>query len=143
MKLIDQKLLKFLIVGVINTIFGCGIMFVLYNLFNVSYWISSACNYILGGILSFFLNKHFTFQNKQKSIKQILLFIIILVICYLIAYIGAKKIIYLLLQNKSESIKGNVSLCLGMILYTGLNYLGQRVIVFNEKPKMEESEKCK
>ena len=80
----DKKLLKFLIVGVANTLVGAGLMFLLYNVFGCSYWISSACNYIVGGILSFFLNKFFTFQNKQKSAKQILFFIALLVVCYLI-----------------------------------------------------------
>ena len=67
MKLIDIKLGKFLIVGVVNTLIGAGLMFVLYNLAHWSYWVSSACNYIAGGIVSFFLNKYFTFKNKDRS----------------------------------------------------------------------------
>ena len=59
--LFDAKLWKFLLVGVINTLVGTGIMFGLYNLSNCSYWVSSAANYVLTSILSFFLNKHFTF----------------------------------------------------------------------------------
>lgn len=38
-KLIDITTIKFLIVGVINTLVGTGVMFVLYNFFSVSYWI--------------------------------------------------------------------------------------------------------
>ena len=71
MKLIDDKLVKFLIVGGVNTAVGAGVMFLLYNLGHCSYWISSACNYIVGGVVSFFLNKYFTFKNTQKSFKQI------------------------------------------------------------------------
>ena len=56
--LFDAKLWKFLLVGVINTLVGTGIMFGLYNLANCSYWVSSAANYVLTSILSFFLNKH-------------------------------------------------------------------------------------
>ena len=63
MKIIDEKLFKFLLVGVINTIVGAGIMFLLYNFFGFSYWISSVCNYIFGGILSFFLNKFFIIRE--------------------------------------------------------------------------------
>lgn len=40
--LFDAKLWKFLLVGVINTLVGTGIMFGLYNLANCSYWVSSA-----------------------------------------------------------------------------------------------------
>lgn len=53
--LVDGKLLKFIIVGVINTLVGSAIMFGLYNFAGCSYWISSAANYILTSILSFFL----------------------------------------------------------------------------------------
>ena len=34
--------------------------------------------------------------------------------------------------NQSENIKDNVALFLGMCLYTGLNYIGQRLVVFRE-----------
>ncbi len=144
MRFVDQKLLKFLLVGIINTIVGCGLMFLLYNVFNISYWISSVCNYIFGGICSFFLNKYFTFQNKQKSFKQVLFFILNLALCYLIAYIGAKKLIEFLLNSTSfsEKNKGNIALLTGMILYTILNYLGQRIFVFAEKKcEIQRSEK--
>ena len=140
MNLVDKKLLKFLIVGVVNTCFGAGIMFLLYNVFDVSYWVSSACNYILGGILSFFLNKFFTFNNKQKSFRQVLYFVITLVICYLISYVVAKKIIYLIFLQCNEKLKGNIALICGMCLYTLLNYIGQRFIVFSDKEvKMEKT----
>ena len=138
MKLIDIKLLKFLLVGIANTIVGCGIMFLLYNVAGVSYWISSACNYVAGGILSYFLNKYFTFQNKQKSFKQIVLFILNLAVCYFVAYFCAKKAVYFLLSNSSEKLRGNIALLSGMCLYTGLNYIGQRLLVFNSKTENQE-----
>ena len=131
-KLIDVKLVKFLIVGVVNTAIGAGVMFVLYNLAHCSYWVSSACNYIVGGVVSFFLNKYFTFKNTQKSLKQIRLFVFNLAVCYIAAYILAKWMIYRMLVNQSENIKDNIALFLGMCLYTGLNYIGQRLVVFRE-----------
>ena len=135
MKVIDVKLFKFLFVGVINTVFGAGIMFVLYNLFGVSYWISSICNYVFGGILSFFLNKFFTFQNNQKSVKQIVLFALTVLTCYLIAYIGAKNLVYAILKNKSDKLLDNIAMLSGMCVYTALNYIAQRFIVFRENEK--------
>ena len=62
--LVDGKLLKFIIVGVINTLVGSAIMFGLYNFAGCSYWISSAANYILTSILSFFFNKYFNLKIK-------------------------------------------------------------------------------
>lgn len=131
MKLIDIKLLKFLIVGIVNTLAGAGIMFLLYNLAHCSYWVSSVCNYIAGGIISFFLNKYFTFKNTQKSVKQIMFFILNLAVCYVLAYFLAKWMVYKMFIEQSEKIKDNIAMIFGMILYTGLNYLGQRLLVFN------------
>lgn len=129
-KYIDVTTIKFLVVGIVNTIVGTGLMFILYNCFAVSYWISSAANYIVGSIVSYFLNKYFTFQNKEKSMKQILRFVINIALCYLIAYGAAKPIISYVLSGMTEKIKGNVAMLAGMCLFVVLNYLGQRWFVF-------------
>ena len=57
-KFFDPSMLRFLLVGVVNTLVGAGIMFLLYNLAGCSYWLSSAANYIVGGVVSYFLNKY-------------------------------------------------------------------------------------
>lgn len=143
MLLLDKQLLKFLLVGIANTLVGCGLMFILYNCFGISYWFSSACNYLTGGILSYFLNKYFTFQNKQKSLKQVIYFIVNLAICYFLAYFIAKKSVYFILSTQSEKFRDNVALLSGMCIYTALNYLGQRLIVFNHKENSTKNEALK
>ena len=65
-KVIDWVTIKFLIVGVINTLVGTSVMFVCYNVFHTGYWIASAMNYIIGSIVSFFLNKYFTFKSGKS-----------------------------------------------------------------------------
>lgn len=70
-KLIDKTVYKFLFVGVINTLVGTGVMFLLYNLAKFPYWPSVCANYLCGGSVSYFLNKHFTFQNKERSWAQV------------------------------------------------------------------------
>lgn len=129
-KLFDKTMWKFLLVGVVNTIVGCGTMFLLYNLAHCSYWLSSAANYVVGGIVSFFLNKYFTFQNKGWSWKQVGKFILNVSVCYLLAYGLAKPLVLALLSGQSVSIQENVAMLVGMCLYTGLNYLGQRFFAF-------------
>ena len=65
-KLFDVKFWKFILVGAANTVVGAGIMFLFYNVFHLSYWISSAANYVVGSILSYFLNKYFTFRQRPS-----------------------------------------------------------------------------
>ena len=136
--LIDAKLLKFIIVGVINTLVGMAIMLGLYNLAGCSYWVSSAANYILTSILSYFLNKYFTFQNKEKSLGQVLRFIINIAVCYLLAYGIAKPLTLAVLAGFGEKVQTNIAMLVGMCLFTALNYIGQRLFAFKKtKPKEE------
>lgn len=126
----DITFWKFIIVGVVNTLFGSLIMFFLYNFAHCNYWISSAANYFFGSILSYFLNKNFTFKNKGKSLKVILKFICNISICYIVAYGVAKPVVRSLLASSPVSIQDNLSMLVGMGLFIILNYIGQRFFTF-------------
>lgn len=126
----DKTFMKFAIVGIINTIVGTTIMFVFYNVFHFDYWFSSASNYFFGSIVSYFLNKHFTFQFHEKGWHSLLRFTINIVICYLLAYGIAKPLMKWIMSDFSVSIQENVSMLLGMILFVAFNYLGQRFFAF-------------
>ena len=131
-RLLDKTFWKFIIVGVINTLFGTAIMFVFYNVFHLSYWISSASNYFFGSILSFFLNKHFTFQNHSKGPEVVLKFILNIVVCYAVAYGLAKPLVRWMLSGATTVIQDNVAMLAGMCLFVALNYFGQRFFAFKE-----------
>jgi len=129
-KLLDQSFVRFLIVGVINTVVGTTIMFTLYNVFHQSYWVSSFANYFLTSILSFFLNKYFTFSAKEWSWKQVVRFAVNIAVCYTLAYGMAKPLVKLMLKGQSARISDNVAMLVGMVLFTLLNYFGQRFFAF-------------
>lgn len=129
-RFIDSTVFRFLLVGIINTLVGCGTMFLLYNLAGCSYWLSSAANYLVGGIVSFFLNKYFTFQNHERSWKQAVRFAVNVVVCYLLAYGCAKPLVLCMLAGQAVNVQENVAMLVGMCLYTLLNYFGQRFFAF-------------
>ena len=132
-KLIDKTTLRFILVGVINTLVGTSIMFLMYNLLHASYWLSSAANYIVGSVVSYFLNKYFTFKNTEKSLGQILKFALNIALCYLLAYGIAKPLVAYVLSPFSVTIKENAAMLAGMCLFVGFNYIGQRFVVFKNK----------
>lgn len=127
---LDITMLKFIIVGVINTLVGTAIMFTAYNVLHFGYWISSALNYILASILSYFLNKYFTFQNKNKSVKVVLKFALNIAVCYLIAYGIAKPFTAWALRGFGQTIQDNGAMLVGMCLFVAVNYFGQRFFAF-------------
>lgn len=133
------KILRFIIVGVINTLVGAAIMFGLYNLVGASYWVSSAANYILASILSFVLNKKFTFRHEGETVKSGLRFAVNIVVCYLVAYGIAKPCASVLIgaagygNGTDHIIQENAAMLIGMCLFVGLNYIGQRIFVFRDR----------
>ena len=135
MSVFDMKLLKFMLVGIINTIVGATIMFSLYNWVHLNYWVSSFCNYFLTSILSFFLNKYFTFGVKQWSVFMIIAFILTIIFSYLIAYGISKPVVNFILKDSPLKMRENIALLTGMCFFTGINYLGQRFVVFKTKNK--------
>ncbi len=132
-KFFDPSMLRFLLVGVVNTLVGAGIMFLLYNLAGCSYWLSSAANYIVGGVVSYFLNKYYTFKNTERSWKQVLRFVLNVAVCWLLAYGIAKPLALRLLAGFDEKLQTNAAMLAGLCLYTALNYLGQRFFAFRAK----------
>ena len=132
-KFFDPSMLRFLLVGVVNTLVGAGIMFLLYNLAGCSYWLSSAANYIVGGVVSYFLNKYYTFKNTERSWKQVLRFALNVAACWLLAYGIAKPLALRLLAGFDEKLQTNAAMLAGLCLYTALNYLGHRFFAFRAK----------
>lgn len=130
----DKSFVRFVVVGVINTIVGTTIMFVFYNVFHFGYWFSSISNYVLASILSYFLNKYYTFKNKGKGWKPVLRFAVNIGICYLIAFGLAKPFVrwslYQLGSDLSVSWIENIAMLFGSGLFVAINYLGQRFFAF-------------
>lgn len=143
----DIKFWKFILVGVLNTIVGTGLQFLLYNLTALNtlretgVLIASAVSYILASIMSYFLNKYFTFKNKEKGIKPVLKFTVNIAVCYGIAYGIAIPLINRLCDMwqltmfgwSVETFAANFSMVVGSCLFVACNYIGQRFFAFKEK----------
>lgn len=131
-KLLDKTALRFVLVGIINTLVGTSVMFLAYNLLHWGYWLSSAANYIVGSIVSYFLNKYYTFQCQERSWQVVVRFILNISVCYLIAYGIAKPLAFRCLSGFPVSIQENAALLVGMCLFIAVNYVGQRFFVFTK-----------
>jgi len=133
-KVFDKTFITFLVVGMINTLFGTTIMFVLYNVFGCSYWASSFCDYLFGSILSFFLNKHLTFHYQGYDWKSIVKFALNIIICYLIAYSLALPLTKLALESMhfSKIVVENIAMLVGTCLFMLINYIGQKFFAFKK-----------
>ena len=89
-------------------------------------------NYTIGSVVSFFLNKRFTFHHKGSDWKVIVKFVVNIAVCYLIAYGVAKPLMARILSGTTKTIQENGAMLVGMCIFVGVNYLSQRFIVFKQ-----------
>ena len=88
-----MQFIRFIFIGVINTITGLGAIYLLMY-FGLSNYMSNFIGYIIGLLISFFLNKYYVFKNYSDKNSTYLQFIKFLVI-FLIAYIGNLFTLYI------------------------------------------------
>lgn len=120
--IIDKKLVKYLCVGILNTIVGFGIIFLL-MFFGVNPEISNLIGYAIGIIFSYVMNKFFTFESKNRSKKEFIKFILAMLTAYILNFITLKICLGLSINPYfSQIISGGV--------YTVSGYLLSRFWVF-------------
>ena len=131
-KLFDVSMLKFLLVGVGNTLLSTVLMFALEGL---GYWPSTAIAYVAGAVMSFFLNKRFTFHSDEVLWKAAVKFAVNVAVCYVVGYGLARLVMGALSPlNPLPAIWWErLSKLVGMGLYTVLNSFGQRFFAFRRR----------
>ena len=144
-KFFDIKFWKFLLVGVLNTLVGEGLVFLSLNVFgwkNFGWGPGAAAvlGVVVGSIVSFFLNKYFTFKNNEKSWGQVLRFILNIGVCLLIRVIiatavseGCKAASLSMFGMDVNTFAANMSWIIGAGMFVVCNYIGQRFFAFKEK----------
>lgn len=131
-KFLDASIPKFLLVGVGNTLLSAVLMFLLEDL---GYWASSAIAYVAGAVMSFFLNRSFTFKSQEALGASAVKFAVNVALCYVLAFAIAQPVGGWLLG--AFGVEGiwleRLTKLGGMGLYTLLNYFGQRFFAFRKK----------
>ncbi|BDF67393.1 hypothetical protein CE91St43_13650 [Oscillospiraceae bacterium] len=130
-KLIDASVPKFLLVGVGNTLLSMVLMFALEDL---GYWPSTAIAYVAGAVMSFFLNRRFTFKSEEAFGRSAVKFALNVAVCYVLAYGIAQPLGGLILGfTPLDAVwRERLTKLGGMGLYTILNYFGQRFFAFKK-----------
>jgi putative flippase GtrA len=120
----DKTFLKFVTVGVFNTLLGYATIMLFYHLVGLKYSTSYLLSYIIGFIISFFLNKHFVFESKKNRYKEFLKFLTAFGVSYYISYLALKFIV------EHNLIPTDIAFFAGMVVYSTLFYLLNRFITF-------------
>ncbi len=131
---------RFMIVGLINTLVGLTIMYGLCHLANQSYWLSTFIGNSVGAVVSFNLNRSFTFKNNGSIQKSIIKFLLVILFCYFISYHLGTLLVDWSIKDRMDysiSFQTDLAILLSTAIYTITNYFCQKQFVF----RMEENKK--
>jgi len=139
-KLFSAPIIRFAMVGALNTLVGAAIMFGSYNLLGIPKEIAELLNYTLTSVMSFFINKSFTFRDRESVNVWTYAwkFALVIIVCYFFAFLPEKLIMAKLFVEKSEALRGNVSMVVHNVSFFILNYIGQRFFAFPKKKQTGE-----
>lgn len=125
-KMFSYQQFRFLFVGGLNTVFGYGIYALLIFL-NVNMYLSNLTSTVLGVCHSYLWNRYFTFKSKDKALGEILRFISVYIISFLISnavlYIFAKRL------GIDKYIVGIINIC----FTTVISWFGHKYFSFKKK----------
>lgn len=121
--MIDAKLVRFLLVGVVNTLFGQSVIW--FSMWALGFGIvaANALGYGCGIVLSFVLNRNWTFNHDGSQVAALLRFLAVNACAYVANLLVVVAVYHL-------GVSGYVAQLSGAPFYTLIGYLGSRFIVF-------------
>jgi len=126
-----KSFIKFLMVGALNTCIGLGMTYILLEGVHLSYWVSTCLGNGCGALISFFLNRRFTFKSQVSFIRGGFRFFLVVLTCYFSSYQLGLYLSNWVLGGTDIAIQNEVAVLLGSGFYTVSNFFGQRWFVFS------------
>lgn len=138
----DKSLLFFLAVGLLNTVITqIGSQLLLRPVSDLwgpaaGYWIPTSLLFALTSVISFGLNRKYSFKSKAPLGQSILRFSLVIIVCYLIGF-GLSDLVVpafmgAVFPQVSTEWVTRIAILGAQVIFTGLNYIGQRLWAFKE-----------
>ncbi len=129
------QLLRYAVVGVMNTLLTLVIIFVCKSLLGVNPWLANAIGYVAGFINSFLWNKLWVFRSNNAMMGEAVKFCMGFLLCYLLQFAATWLITEQTALGDMEwvifgfTISGyGVATLLGMVVYTLANFVFNRLV---------------
>lgn len=115
---------RFLLVGFANTALGYAVIFSCMYLGGLMPELSNVIGYLVGLMVSYFLNRNFTFRSSQQRSTEFVRFFIV----FLTAYTA--NITALVVLVRSLMVHAALSQVIAGVIYIGTSYLLNKHYVF-------------
>lgn len=149
---VRKEFISYCLVGVANTIVGLSTAYVFLNVFLSSYIISVAAAYVAGIIVSFFLNKKYTFNNNSNNNLQLFVrFVFAMLPSYIISYYFGYHVIQIIVDanifnhilinlskftgSEIARLTDNMAVLMSMAIYLVLGFSVNKLVIFKQKNK--------
>lgn len=120
------EMFRYILVGIINTGLGYAIIFSCMYIFGMGPAVSNFMGYGAGIVVSYFLNKFFTFKSKSKTTSEAVKFVAVFAVAY-----SANLVALMLLITLFNIHQGLAQLVAGAI-YILLSYILNKRYVFQQ-----------
>ena len=117
---------RFLLVGFFNTFLGYAVIFSCMYLTELSPEFSNILGYSIGLLVSYLLNKHYTFRSSLNWHRELIRFLLVFCIAYAANF--AILIALIRLMGVHEAIG---QICAGVV-YVVVSYLLNKIYVFRK-----------
>lgn len=132
------QLVKYALVGCLNTIITLGLIFVCKSLLGINDYVSNAIGYVAGLINSFIWNKNWVFNSHGAYQREMVLFFVGFAICYGLQFLT----VWLINQSwfgDTEYDLGffvisgyGIATLIGNVVYTCCNFIYNRAVTFRK-----------
>ncbi len=120
--------MRFLLVGLVNSAIGYGSILYFQYVLSAGHLASNVMGYLIGGLVSYLLNRSFTFHSERTHGEAMPLFVVTVAACYLVN-LGVLEVSLRQLQLPAAIAQG-----LAVTSYTISFFLLSRKLVFREYP---------
>jgi putative flippase GtrA len=133
MPFIDATFIRFIFVGIANTIIGYSLIMLFFHIFGLSYGSSYFLSYIIAFVISFFLNRRFVFFSRNKKLREFIKFVLSFLVSYMVSYV----FLYVFVEYKM--MDEHIAFFAGMVIYSTLFFLLNKHVTFKQqKEKVAE-----
>lgn len=130
----DKSLLFFLLIGGLNTVVSTVGSQLLYGA--LGYWGSTALMFTVCSVFSFIFNRRYSFQSKAPLARSAARFALVIAGCYLLAFGAAQPLTALgadlFFPALSAAWRDRAAMLVAQVIFTGCNYVGQRLWAFKD-----------
>ncbi|HVJ39334.1 MAG TPA: GtrA family protein [Stenotrophomonas sp.] len=124
------QLFRFVIVGVFNTAVGFGIIFACMYVLGLGAYLSNAIGYGCGLVVSYFLNKSFTFKSTVKGTSEAARFLL----AFGIAYLCNFGVLYLCVRI--AGLHEGVAQVIASVAYVSVSFFLNKYYVFRTRGEL-------